>query len=348
MPVTIKEIAEVTGLSVPTVGRILGNKGHLHRPEAREQVLEAARKMGYRANSSARSMRTGRQGCFALLLSTLGEASTLQSPLLQGLLDAMAIKDEHLIVFRAPDHELTASDFIPKIIRELMADGLLINYNAAIPSQMETLIEERHIPSVWINSKHETDSVHPDDYAGAFDATTYLLHLGHSRILYVSPIPTEASVPAPHYSVTDRRTGYVAAMRAEGLEPRFSPSTTYSANDRQIATEFDAIMTAPDRPTAMLVNGANILNIALFNAIARGLRVPQDISLVLIDSEPPRHLGLPIPYPITTYEIPFAEMGRTAVDLLREKLRNCGAPVEPARLPLTLREGATCAPPASL
>src|SRR6185369_16509410 len=90
MPVTIKEIAERSGLSIPTVSQVLNNKGHRYRSETCNRVLKAVRELGYRPNSSARAMRMGRFNCVALLLSTESYRSFLPNELLRGIHDGVA------------------------------------------------------------------------------------------------------------------------------------------------------------------------------------------------------------------------------------------------------------------
>ena len=60
MVATFQDITRLSGLSQPTVSQILNNKGQLYRPETRQRVLAAAHKLGYRPNSAARSLVSGR------------------------------------------------------------------------------------------------------------------------------------------------------------------------------------------------------------------------------------------------------------------------------------------------
>src|SRR4051812_17594670 len=114
MTVTIKEIAERTGLSVPTVGHVLGRGGGRYSAETRRRVMEAAREMGYRPNLSARAMRRGRTGSAALILSRTRELTHSHIPLglLDGLESELAENDMYLAVSRLSDDELSVGDFV--------------------------------------------------------------------------------------------------------------------------------------------------------------------------------------------------------------------------------------------
>src|SRR5688572_22740219 len=87
VPVTIREIAESTGLSIPTVGNVLGRAAHRYSQQTRERVLKAAADMGYVPNSSARAIRRGRFDCAALVLSRSKQQTHSYIP--TGLLDGL-------------------------------------------------------------------------------------------------------------------------------------------------------------------------------------------------------------------------------------------------------------------
>ena len=164
MKVTIRQIAARTGLSPITVSRVLGDKSDKHRPETRERVLRAAEELGYRINTAARAISTGRFGSVALLMSTEGSFSYLPGPLMDGIQEVLEEQDLHLTVARLSDEKLTDAEYVPQILREWTADGVLINYHFHIPGRLIELVRRYNVPSIWINSKQECNSVHPDDF----------------------------------------------------------------------------------------------------------------------------------------------------------------------------------------
>src|SRR5271163_4227872 len=97
MAVTLKRIAEHCGLSLPTVGAILGGRAHLFRPATCERVQRAAAKLGYRPNSAAKAMRSGRFGCAALVLSDDPWRSVLFRPQINGMDQALTAAGMHLV-----------------------------------------------------------------------------------------------------------------------------------------------------------------------------------------------------------------------------------------------------------
>src|SRR4051812_6816320 len=119
---TIKEIAKFTGLSVPTIGNVLGGSAGRYSAQTRARVVEAARELGYRPNSTARAMRRGRVGCAALILSRSHPQTHSHVPpgLLDGLDDELALHNMHLAISRLSDEQLSDQS-LPKVLREYMA-----------------------------------------------------------------------------------------------------------------------------------------------------------------------------------------------------------------------------------
>lgn len=338
MRTTIKQIAERSGLSVPTVSRILSNKGDVHQLATREKVMQVARELGYRPNVSARAMRQGRTGTFALLQSaTDGGRSLLPAELLAGLLEATSEHDLHLTVAALPDAKLTDEGFMPKILREWAADGLLINYNAAIPAAMTEIIAENELPAVWINSMQGADCVYPDDERGAQEATEYLLCLGHERIVYAT------MEGAGHYSEPARRRGYETAMRAAGKTPR-SEAVFGNREGRQagaILLETEALR-GPDAPTAFVGYNTQALQTLFPLAAAAGLAVPRQLSLIGFCTSPIEALGV---RPADVMVLPVFALGKAAVEMLLRKIEFPQIANPPRPLPFRFEGGWTTAPP---
>ncbi|GAB4467648.1 MAG: substrate-binding domain-containing protein [Armatimonadaceae bacterium] len=330
MPVTIKQIAQETGLSIPTVSRILNKNGQGHRSETTNRVLETARRLGYRVNSSAQATRRGHFGSVGLLLSTIGSRSILPRALMEGILDALAERDLRLVLSRLPDERLTSEDFMSRMLRESASDGLLINYNAMIPEPLIALIEQYQIPAVWINSRHSSDCVFPDDRLGAFEGTEQLIELGHRRIAYVD------FIVGFHYSTEERLQGYLAAMEKHGLEPILVPKL----GEFERMPYFAEVLTKPDRPTAVLTYSPQSMQPVLFAAYETRCRIPEDFSLLTFDETSGEHLGKRI----GTMLLPQYDMAQTAIEMLMEKIKDPQVVLPPRGCRLNYRPGDTCKP----
>jgi DNA-binding LacI/PurR family transcriptional regulator len=324
MSVTIKEIARRTGLSIPTVGNVLGRAASRYSAETRQRVLKAAADLGYKPNASARAMRQGRFGCASLVLSRSKQQTHSHIPnrLLDGLEDELAQHDMHLTVSRLTDEELITNDFVPKVLRQHMADGMIVNYTHEIPPAMLELIRAHHTPAVWLNAKLDADCVYPDDYGAAKSATEHLIKFGHKRIALVhmiAPFPWypnfQASWRVRHYSVSDRAAGYTDAVADAGLPPRIF------WHDRLVGEleQFEAcraLLSTPDRPTAMLLYSEAEVGAVVCAAKVLGLKIPQDLSILAFMPLAMTLAG----ERITNVAIPTEEQGRRAIRMLLEKL----------------------------
>jgi LacI family transcriptional regulator len=337
--VTTVDIARRLGISQPTVSQALGPDPARYRvaPATVKRVRAAALSMGYRPNASARAFRSGRFGAAALILSAdVAGRSTLPRLLLSGLVNALEERGMHLTVTELTDANLTDEKFVPKILREWMADGLLVNYNRDFPKQMVELIENHALPAVWINAKRDADCVYPDDWLAAREATRRLIDLGHRRIAYTCFASDEEGTR--HYSETDRMEAYEEAMREAGLTPR-----TINRRSETVPAGFMAwheivgrALSGPDRPTAILDYGPPIV---VQRAIDRcGLVVPRDLSLIRFDDTASTH------HPATMI-VPQMELARKSVKMLIEKIESPKRHQPPCPIPFGFHPGNSLAPP---
>ncbi len=338
---TLKEIAIRAGVTDMTVSRVLNGSYKATRPKAVEQAKRISRiasDLGYMPNAAARSVASGRFNCACLLSSTSGHRSTLFPGLLRGAHDALAEHDMHLTLAHVDDRKLSDETFLPKALRQWMADGLLINYTQEIPDVLVQRISRQRIPSVWLNSRQEADSVYFDDQAAGRTLTEKLLALGHRRIAFVHYGVVR------HYSIAARRAGYEAAMTQAGLTPlsiqrEFDKPTLDSAGESTVPLSV-SWLSGPDRPTAAVTYSLAEATTTWLAAQHLGLRVPVDLSLATFADSIDEGMGQRITRMWTSH----GEMGREAVEMLTEKINRPADRLLPRVLALKWWEGATCGP----
>lgn len=337
MGVTAKDIAQVCGLSVPTVTHVLGSQGHRYRPETRRLILKAARKMGYRPNTSARAMRTGKFDCVALLMSSEPQRSLLRGEALDGICRGLESHNMHLSLTRLADEALLAKGGLPKILRESMADGLLLNYNQFIPPELVRTVEAQALPSVWMRSKQRQDCVYIDYGDGARRATTRLLELGHLRIAWVNYSYGMSYPPGTHHGAIDGEAGYREAMRDAGLQPQVIREAK-SVPRVERPERFAALLGKPDRPTAFLTLGASTALPLIYAAARQGLAVPEDLSIITFGLLLEDQGGTAV----ATVLIPEKDLGYAAAEMLVQKIRTPDLSHPPLVLPCGFVDGSTC------
>ncbi len=335
---TITDIARAVGVSDVTVSRVLQRGTSYRRPtyaRRADEIRRLATELGYRPNASAIAMRSGRFQCIALLLSSDHVRSQLPAGLLGGIQSALHQRDLHLMVDSLPDHTLTSDADAPKLLRQLMSDGLLINYNARIPERMIELIQDHGLPSVWINSKQDHDCIHPDDEAAGAEATRRLLELGHRRIVYVDYV---SSTPPWHYSPIDRYRGYARAMHEAGLPAgRYGHPSIWGRGE--IVSSAKALLSNPERPTAVICYGGTDVRAVQCAAEGVELGVPRDLSIITFNELALADLGPRI----STMLLPETEMGRRSVEMLVEKIKNPSRPQAAVAVPFAWEPGESVA-----
>ena len=329
--ITMKDVAHRAGVHLSSVSVVLnGSRSSAGISEInRQRIVDAAAELGYRRNGSAHTIRTGKCGNIALLLSPQRSHSYLPLPLLAGLHDSLAESDMSLTFCLLEDEELHRSDVLPKFLRERMCDGLLVDYNLRIPRSILESIERHQIPAVWINSKQESDCVYPDDFEAAHRATRHLLELGHERIVYAN----FASKPDDlHYSSADRSHGYATAMARAGLPARI---WGLEMAGRDSIDKCERQLRSPDRPTAIVGYAAYAFDGVSYAAARLGMRVPDDLSVITFGPEPTDYMCRPLSLMLE----PQIQMGRLATQMIRRKIEHPDQPLAPAAVPFGFEAG---------
>jgi len=180
------------------------------------------------------------------------------------------------------------------------------------------------------------DFVGVDNHTAATECVNHLLSLGHQRIgHFTSTEPTTA--------VLERKAGYDAALRAAGILPR--PEWVYMTPDGVTPSARPAIeqfFGLADPPTAVFAMNDALAHYFIGAAEARGLRVPENVSVVGFDD---LERYSPRPAMLTTMHQPFDQVGRRAASLLLRRLNAAEAPPAPNThilLPTTLVIRSTC------
>ncbi len=337
---TMTLLARKAGVSTMTVSRALGGTGRID-PDTRSRIVQMATEAGYRPNSAARAMQTGKFHCVSLLLSTVDGRSTLPADLLRGVQEELLVRDMHLNVSMLPDEALVQKWGMPSALRRQMCDGLLINYTHAIPTKLAEAIRRHALPSVWLNNKQPRDAVYPDDFNAAVQLTEKLIAVGHRRIAYADFGHRLSDSPAyEHYSVTDRLRGYEHAMRGAGLMSMLVTRLEGPPASDSVGRSFNEVMALSNRPTAFVTYGISHVNGVAYSALQAGLRVPEDLSIVTFDAMIPKIISKEV----SAMLVPNESIGRTAMAMLTARIQRAES-AESVALPLEFHSGQTIAPP---
>ncbi len=337
--VTVKDVAQACGLSLSSVIHILGGREQRYREETCRRVNEAAQRLGYRRNSSARAMRSGRFDCVTLLMSAHPDATLLRQAAIEGVCDALAGHEMHLNIARLPNATLGDEALVPKLLREWTADGLLVAFATHIPPQMITRIEASRLPCVWIRSKRDNDCLFLDEQDAARQAVGHLIEWGHRRIAFADYTFGSETHRGDHYGISEFEASYCHCMNQAGLASRVIRESDRVDREDRVARWVD-VLSKRNRPTAVVAPPSTAMPL-LTAALTLGLRIPADLSIITQGERIHNETGIAL----TTLTIPEYEIGHQSASMLVKRIRGVGLPLPPCRIPFTLETAGSCAPP---
>ena len=348
MTVNQKQIAETLNLSPGTVSRCLSGHPDIH-PSTRKRVISLASELGYRPMEYSRRGRHGKMDeeklvsfgvAVALFPTDPGEKNptTPAYHILAGISSAAQKKDISLVTHFVPfEHcrKMKESEYQFPALRKGVLSGMILIYDW--PD--ETLQEfSKLLPCVTIINPHQylgMDCIGNDFSSGIEKVVHHLYDLGHRRIGFVSN-QTGGSWLTPRFA------GYMQALRRLGLtcDPSIAINVFNPALD--VNAQVDAIAEHRKNGITAWVCAGDSTAYSLYpHLIARGLRVPQDISITGFDGVVP-----PPQCPqVTTIHQPFEQMGAAAVRRLFYRIKHLDEPLCHTQFNGEFVKGETTAPP---
>jgi LacI family transcriptional regulator len=321
---TIRDIAELAGVSVATVSRVINDRPDVS-PETRDTVLRHVRAHNFTTNRSARALSVGRTGFVGFTMPYIH--ADYFAAILAGALEA-AYEQEMRLVLCATLQEHDREVSLLETLRDGATDGAII----LLPEESNEELAELQAggyPFVVADPRTPLQegipAVSAAHRAGAKAATDHLLALGHRRIAHISG-------PRGWAASEERIEGYHVALAAAGVQ---ASSELVAEGDFEMRGGYAAaetLLDLPQRPTAIFAANDNMALGVLRAARGRGMSVPEDLSVVGFDDTELAHIVTPA---LTTVRQPLAELGRTAVSLLMRMIER--QRVEALRVELATR-----------
>ena len=309
--VTIRQVAELAGVSAATASRALNGRGDVS-DETRLAVQQVARAQGYgtraRSRRRPRGSDDGAHWTGIVGVTMPYSAPTYFASILAGAVEALSERDMRALVCPTGHQHRYEATLIEELVRG-ETNGAVLILPEESPEELRAL-RDQGFPFVVVDPLHELDEdipvVSAANTSGAHQATRHLLELGHRRI---------GAITGPPAGLATRRRlmGYHAAQVAAGIMP---DPTLEVEGDFLIAGGVGGaarLLDLPDPPTAILAFNDSMAIGALTTARARGLEIPADLSIVGFDDTVEAEIAYP---PLTTVRQPLKELGRMAVDLL--------------------------------
>lgn len=312
---TLKDVATDAGIHVATASRALSSThAYLVNEATRKRVLESAQRLGYRVNSVARSLRSGKTGTVGVLVFDL--ANPFTATVLRGV-DRVLESTGHLsVVMETHNNPETLRRAIERLT-ENRVDAIIVA--AAHLADRDYLLEVASSVPVVLAVRRTGSPEDPaspsglpealqDDVNGASEAAGYLLRKGHRL---VAQVPGDIRIS----SFVDRAAGFRSVIEDHpeatlvGSEEHAQDSTL--SEGKRLATQL--LQLPPDqRPTAVFAHN-DMLAVGVLDALAEaGLRCPEDVSVIGYNDAPLIDHVTP---PLTTVKLPAFEIGRHAAQM---------------------------------
>ncbi|GAB2473854.1 LacI family DNA-binding transcriptional regulator [Promicromonospora xylanilytica] len=323
------DVARLAGVSIQTVSRVVNDHPHV-TPHVRERVHAAMTQLRYRRNPAARSLAT--QRTMSLGVVSYGLAQHGPSVALTGVVASArrAGYTTNLVGLGRLDRQ-TLRAALDHLVDDYV-DGIVLL--APVEDAVHAVSGLRtDVPLVVFEpgGVARPDSFAVDEVGGARLATEHLLRLGHATVLHVSG-------PAGWLATEARIRGWRQALGAAGVPAPEPVPTSWDAASgfavaEQVAARDDvtAVFVANDQTALGLVRGLT----------ERGVRVPQDLSVVGFDDFPESPFFSP---PLTTMRVDFETLGRLAVDKVLALIAGDELPTGALMVPELVVRG-SCGPP---
>lgn len=333
MAASIKDVAKEAGVSIATVSRVL-NDVDVVNEETKKKVMDAIKKLDYRPNIVARSLKTQRTRTIGIVIPDI--SSQFYPEIVRGAEDVSNIYNYNVILCNT-DLDIEKEKEYIRVLKEKMVDGVIYMSTSLAP-EIITLLQDLKLPTVLVETSEKAEaetefcSVTIDNEKAAYEAVEYLIKKGNKKIAFIGVNPKMANASALRYD------GYKKALEENGMEVnqdlvQFGGLKAIDGSDGIAAilkkTKFDAVFCAGDEIAMGAINTLRDNNIS----------VPNDVDVVGFDNIYTSSLFYP---KLTTIEQPTYDMGSVGMRMLIKIINKKELEQKKYVLPYTLIERDSC------
>lgn len=317
--VTIRDVAREAGVSVTLVSFVMnakmGKDGRLDcpvNPDTAERVLQVAKRLGYRRNNAAASLRSGRSHSIAVIVSDI--ANPFYAEICRNI-ENIAYKDGYTVIFASSEESPQKLSHLVETMVGYNVEGLIVApclggepaLAKALSIGIPTVLIDRDMPG------EEFGRVLIDNVDAGKMATKYLIHQGFGKI---EMLTYKSGVT----SLTDRETGYGLAMEEAGLKDEIRIHKIDYEAEAAKKDAIDVFRDAARRGVEAFILPTKRIAMYGFNALnVLGLSMPKDFSFVCFDESDVYELNKPVvPHIIQ----PLSEIAFKSFELLQKMIDN--------------------------
>lgn len=303
MRMTIKEIAELAGVSTATVSKILNDKDQDISEATRKRVLDIVERVGYIPNGIAKSLRMKNTKTIGIIMPDV--MNLFFSELARGVEDAAEKKGYSVILCNSDNKESKEEKYI-QILQEKMVDGIILT---ASENSVKRSLSRRKIPMVLLDRDISTDEkvgrITVDNEEGTYNATKLLIEKGCKNIGFISSNKNTKSS-------AQRLKGYENAIL--GNKINLDKNKIFLQN-YTIETGYKGTVSLLEKTNIDgICCGNDLIAIGVIKALKeRGIKVPEDVKVIGFDDI---SISKYMDPPLTTIRQPIYQMGEEAVKML--------------------------------
>lgn len=335
---SIEDVARRARVSPITVSRVARDLDSVSQA-TRERVQQAIADLHYIPNARARGLKQAKSGLIALIITDI--TSPFFTAVARGAEDAARAAGFSLVLGNSDEDAAIEARYL-RVLGEQRVDGVILvptpdagdALNRGLPAGIPVVLIDRGVPGVAV------DVVRCDTAAGTLALCRHLIGLGHRRIALVGNL---SSVPT-----WDERVGGYRAALSEAALP-WAPHLEVTGDRKGRAREAGGgavrqLLALGGLPDAIIAANAQVGLGVLDELSSQGCRVPEDVGVATIDDPFPQSRGSAFWRRLTVVEQPGYEMGKTAAELLVERVRNARLDKEPRLIVFdpVLKIGVSC------
>ncbi|MDK2981238.1 MAG: LacI family transcriptional regulator [Chloroflexota bacterium] len=298
---TIKEVAEKAGVSVSTVSHVI-NGTRFVSDDLKNKVLSVMECLDYQPNRIARSLRKKQTNSLGLIVADI--TNPFYSEIAWSI-EYLSYIQNYSVMLCNSDGDPEKEQFYLNQLSQWQVDGIILVSSMIFPTKMIS-VGDGSLPIILIDHDcpgYDFDTVLIDDFYAGKLATEHLIQLGHQRIACI----TGSKETIPSYK---RVYGYKAALEAAGLE--YDPALVVRGDFNIISGVncTNRLLELENRPTAIFACNDLMAMGVMQSAYVKGLRIPDDLSVVGLDDIYWSKYTVP---PLTTIKLPVHQLAEEAV-----------------------------------
>jgi len=303
---TINDIARIAGVSKKTVSRVI-NQSPLVREDTREKVLALMKQVGYAPDPQARGLAFRRSFLIGMVYDNPNAQYIVN--IQNGALDCLRGSGFELVVHPCDSRGADFVDGVRRFVQQQKLHGLILlpplSENQPLVDALNS-IRCRHVRIASVRFDDAEQMIVSNDRAATAEVADYLESLGHREIGLIAG-------PRTYRSAHERNGGFLDALARRGihLPPARIFEGGYTFESGVAGAEY--LLAQKPRPTAIFACNDEMAAGAYKAAFRRGLRIPEQLSIVGYDDSP---LASRLWPPLTTVRVPIRDMGRSAAAML--------------------------------